>query len=66
MTAQFKKCPHCGKSDSVIRILYGMPTHEAWEDEQAGKLHIGGCCIEPDTPKWYCKRCEKEFEKINL
>jgi hypothetical protein len=66
MTTRKSKCPICGKVDSVVRILYGMPTVKAYEDAQAGKLHIGGCCIGPDSPKWYCKRCDKEFGKINL
>ena len=42
-----------------------MPIAKAFEDEQAGKLHIGGCVIMPDMPKWYCKRCDKEFGKID-
>jgi hypothetical protein len=66
MTAQSKKCPVCGKNDNVVCILYGMPIAKVFEDEQAGKLHIGGCVIMPDMPKWYCKRCDKEFGKINL
>jgi hypothetical protein len=66
MTTQSKKCPICGKSNSVVRILYGMPIAKAFEEEQAGKLHIGGCVVEEDAPKWYCKRCDKEFGKINL
>jgi hypothetical protein len=66
MTTRKSKCPICEKVDSVVRILYGMPAVKAWEDEQAGKLHIGGCCIDNDSPKWYCKRCDKEFGKIDL
>ena len=65
MTAQSKKCPLCGKSDHVVRILYGLPTSEAWEEAKTGKLHIGGCCIDSDSPKWHCKSCNKEFGKIN-
>ena len=66
MTNKSNKCPVCGKSDEVVRILYGLPTNEAFEDEQAGKLHIGGCCISPNSPKWFRKRCDKEFGKIDL
>jgi len=66
MTARKSKCPVCGKVDSVVRIFYGMPPVKVFEEEHAGKLHIGGCYIDPDSPMWYCKRCDKAFGKIDI
>ena len=38
------KCPKCGSSN-VCEILYGMPTGEAHELAEQGKLILGGCDI---------------------
>lgn len=56
-----KLCPICKKNDMVIRIVYGEPTIELWNDSQKGKFHIGGCCQIIGAPKWFCKRDENEF-----
>jgi hypothetical protein len=55
------KCPHCRTNDKVIEILYGMPTHDAYQDSLKGLLKIGGCIVDEKNPDWYCKRCKKEF-----
>lgn len=44
-------------------ILYGMPTHEAWEVAKQGKYALGGCCISDESPKWHCQTCGNEFGK---
>jgi len=61
-----KKRPHCPQCQSkkVIPILYGMPTMEAVEASEAGKLFIGGCCIDADSPDWHCQGCEHEFGRL--
>ena len=56
------KCPFCGKRHT-IPIQYGMPTHEAFLNEQAGKIKLGGCIISEDNPSRYCKDCHKSFGK---
>jgi len=56
------KCPFCGKRHT-IPIQYGMPTHEAFLDEQVGKIKLGGCIISEDNPSRYCKDCHKTFGK---
>lgn len=56
-----KTCPECKKADEVVSILYGMPTHEAFEAGERGELHIGGCCVVPDQPTKHCNRCDLEF-----
>ena len=35
-------CPKC-KSDRTVPILYGYPSHEAFEAEERGDLILGGC-----------------------
>lgn len=56
------KCPRCG-STNTARILYGLP---AFDEElvakiDAGKIHIGGCCITGFDAKYYCNDCKKKF-----
>lgn len=63
MTKKQRKCPQC-QSKNVVEILYGMPTKEAFDDAEEGKLLIGGCCISEDSPEWYCNDCEHEFGKL--
>lgn len=55
-----KKCPQC-QSHKVISIMYGMPTMEAFEEAEEGKLIIGGCCIDQDSPSYHCQACGHEF-----
>jgi len=60
-----KKCPACGSKD-IAKILYGMPTYEAFETAQRGEIYLGGCCISDNDPKWHCKACGKDFGGGNL
>ena len=62
MEINYKKCPHCG-SLNVVRILYGMPTHEAFLLYEEGKIKLGGCCITDSDPEYFCKDCEHEWDK---
>jgi len=52
-----RKCPACS-SASVVSILYGMPSNEAFEKAQAGRIALGGCCITGDDPAWQCICCD--------
>ena len=56
-------CPHCGKTDKVIPIIYGYPGEDLFRKQQAGKVRLGGCCVSEDgkDPEWYCKRDGEEF-----
>lgn len=56
------KCPRCG-STHTARILYGTP---AFDEEleakiNAGKIHLGGCCVTGFDAKYYCNDCKKGF-----
>ena len=55
-----KKCPACGSTDTV-KIIYGMPTYEAFEAAERGEFVLGGCCISGNDPSRHCKVCGQEF-----
>lgn len=56
-----KKCPACGSTDTA-KILYGMPTHEAFEAAERGEIALGGCCVPTNGPYRQCKACKQEFD----
>jgi hypothetical protein len=55
-----KKCPACG-STNTVKILYGMPTHEAFEAAERGEIVLGGCCVSDTNPTRHCKDCGQGF-----
>ena len=57
-----RKCPVC-KSNSILNIIYGLPSYEMAEDEQAGKIILGGCCQEVNAPIWQCSDCHTSLYK---
>ena len=62
LTINYKKCPKCG-SENAIPIAYGMPGPELFKKAEAGKVKLGGCCIEDNSPEYYCNDCEHEWNK---
>ena len=62
MAINFKQCPKCGSKNSVP-ILYGFPAPELFEKAEAGKVKLGGCCIEENSPECFCKDCNNEWNK---
>ncbi len=65
MSKNKQSCPKC-QSKNVIPIMYGDPTLETLEKSAAGKLAIGGCCVNDQSPKWHCQDCEHEFGQYML
>lgn len=55
-----KKCPRCG-SRELLEVIYGSPTHELFLQAEAGKVKLGGCCIEDGSPDHHCKDCGNEW-----
>lgn len=53
-------CPTCGAA-AVVRILYGLPSHEAFEAAERGEVMLGGCMVSPDSPQWVCTACHTYF-----
>ena len=49
-------CPECGEIGTIRKILWGMPTQEAFD---SGDFVIGGCMVNADgsDPKVGCLEC---------
>lgn len=52
-------CSKCNNS-SMVEIIYGYPTEEAFKDAEAGKVALGGCIIFDDGPIKRCLECGHE------
>lgn len=62
-TSSRPTCPKCG-SKTIVPIMYGLPTEEAAEEAERGKIALGGCCISEDSPQWHCRDCEHEWGRL--
>ena len=63
MNKKTPKCPECG-SEKTVLILYGIPSHGLLDGSQKGEFILGGCQINPEAPRYHCKRCKKEWDKL--
>jgi hypothetical protein len=54
-------CPRCNSNDAVKKIRYGCLPSEMPTDIGLEGYVLGGCCIRPDSPEWYCDACEETF-----
>lgn len=57
------RCPKCG-SMNTVKICYGLPTKETIELAELGKIALGGCMVDDDSPKHYCKDCHNHWGKL--
>lgn len=55
-----KQCPKCG-SENIKEIVYGLPTEEFMESEEAKKYHFAGCIVMEDDPAWHCDKCGNDW-----
>ena len=57
-------CPKC-RSDRTAPILYGYPSHEAFEAEERGELILGGCEMIDGMPHedYGCLDCRYRWSK---
>lgn len=62
MAIKCKRCPKCGSQNSV-RIVYGLPSYELFQEAEAGKVKLGGCEIILGNPEFYCTDCEHEWNR---
>ncbi len=53
-------CPYCG-SVRVIPIAYGLPSAEGMARARRGEIVLGGCCLSRESPRWACRKCERQF-----
>ncbi len=56
MKVDKKKCEVCGEN-SVVPVIYGLPTEEAFESARRGEIALGGCIIDFDNPTIACTSC---------
>ena len=56
MKADKKKCEVCGEN-SVVPVMYGLPTEEAFESARRGEIALGGCIVDFDNPTIACTSC---------
>ena len=54
------RCPACGEI-AVVPVLYGPLPESLTEDHQAGHFRWGGLVLRPDSPRWICGACERDF-----
>ncbi|MCG2617558.1 hypothetical protein LZZ85_24880 [Terrimonas sp. NA20] len=54
-------CPVCKTSKNSIPILYGRPAAIAVRRAEKGELRLGGCVINPDSPRHYCKKDHRSY-----
>lgn len=48
----------------VVKIVYGEPCPELFEQTERKEVVLGGCCIHEDgDPQWACVECEQAFIK---
>ncbi len=66
MSERTNRCPKCG--GEAVPIVYGLvpfilggPKHELSEAQERGEVVLGGCCVDPWSPEWHCKRCDLNF-----
>jgi len=53
-------CPKGHHTDSIIPIIYGLPTAETFERADSGFVAIGGCELADEN--WWCKIHKVGFE----
>ena len=59
-------CPKCG-SLSAARIMYGLPHYckELREALGTGRLVLGGCVVELESPAWRCNACGHSWGRLS-
>lgn len=64
ITEKPQKCPKCG-SNRIATIFYGLQREspELEKEIEEGRVVLGGCCIEMDSPLWQCKGCGEQFSR---
>ena len=56
-----RRCPQCRQTDQVVRIIYGMPSYELFEQAERGEVALGGCVVGGVDPRYLCRRCDIAF-----
>ena len=59
----YQSCPNC-HGEKAVPIGYGEPSPKMVSDAEKGELHLGGCFLSSDYPKWHCPKCENQWGKV--
>ncbi len=54
-------CPQCGRSEAVVRIVYGLPNPSLDKSVREAQVVFGGYVAGEDAPAWYCDACRQSF-----
>jgi ribosomal protein S27AE len=58
-------CPRCG-SQEVAEIVYGLVTPDIEAEYPGRRIILGGCVVEPTSPRWKCLRCGNTSGRASL
>lgn len=60
-----KKCPVCGSTTRIGKILYGLPdgSEELMRRCENEEVFLGGCMILPGYPRFHCFECDSNIGK---
>jgi hypothetical protein len=50
------KCGQCG-SETILPVVYGLPTAETLARAIRGEVLLGGCVVFGNEPDWRCASC---------
>jgi len=53
-------CPK-NHTDSIIPIIYGMPSEEMFIQADSGLVRLMGCEVSDNDENWYCKKHNISF-----
>lgn len=61
-------CPRCAE-DTIMPVVWGMPTPDDFERAARGDFALGGCCVPDDVETatyWACVGCGHKFAVLPL
>jgi hypothetical protein len=47
----------------MVPIVYGFPNAETIRRSERGEIHIGGCFVSPDNPRFRCRHCDEQSQQ---
>lgn len=50
------RCPKGKHTDSIVEIIYGMPSEELFRQADSGLVYLGGCELPEKPLNYFCKR----------
>lgn len=55
------RCPKGKHTDSIVEIVYGMPSEELFNQADSGLVVLGGCELPEKPLNHYCKKHSISF-----